>query len=183
MHYRRRSQTHSQPFRVVAVGLSLAAVWLVAGCERERAKTAAQRPDLLLSSPPPDALSITTASEQLSEPADVTLVGRIDAGEVEPFEQGRAVFMLSELPDEAHAGGDPNHADNCPFCKRRLANAPKAVVEIQDQNGQVISVDARDLLGIQAQDIVTVVGRGRFEPELDTVLVTAQAVHVAPSAR
>ena len=77
---------------------------------------------------PDGAVTPTEAKESHASAGPIVLIGRVDAGEFDPFEAGKATFVLSEAPDDEHAGGDPNHVDNCPFCQRKLKNAPKAVV-------------------------------------------------------
>jgi hypothetical protein len=164
--------------RFAAAGVAAIFLATQVGCEPDPGMS--PRADLVLDSPPGEAVSITEASESLAEPGQVTLIGRIDAGDLEPFEPGKATFVLSEVPDPEHTGGDPDHADNCPFCKRRLQNAPKAVVRFLGESGEVISEDARQLLGVKEQDVVMVSGSAHFQPDLDTLLVDAETVYVRP---
>jgi hypothetical protein len=130
----------------------------------------------ILSSEPDGAITPTEAMESHHDHGPITLVGRIDAGEFEPFEPGQASFMLSELPDADHAGGDPDHADNCPFCKRKLEKAPKVVVKLLTPTGEVMPVDARNLLGISKGDIVVVRGNGQYSEAINLVEITADGV-------
>ena len=151
---------------------------VLAGCGPTNAPPTSAKADsqLLLPAEPAGAITPTEAMESHTEAKPIVLAGRIDAGDFDPFESGQATFMLSELPDAAHAGDDPDHADNCPFCKRKLEKAPKAVVKIVDSAGEVMPVDARDLLGIAKGDVVVVRGSGRYSETVNLVEITADGI-------
>ncbi|MCO8121027.1 hypothetical protein NHH03_04700 [Stieleria sp. TO1_6] len=104
------------------------------------------------------------------------LAGRIDAGDMDPFQPGEMAFMLSEMPDEGHAADDPDHADNCPFCAHRLKNAPKAIVQFRGDDGKVLAGDPRQTLGLQKGDVVYVTGSAQYNPAVNTVIVDAASV-------
>ena len=116
---------------------------------------------------------IKEAASESGEAREVLIAGRIDAGEFTAFGKGEATFILSQLPDDAHGGDDPNHADNCPFCKRKLKNAPKAIVRFEDSEGEVIAVAVDQLFGLTEKDIVLVQGQARYDKLLNSVLVKA----------
>jgi hypothetical protein len=105
---------------------------------------------------------------------DVWVVGRIFAGDFDPWEQGRASFLISELPEEGH--GEGHDADNCPFCKRKAAQAPKAMVRFADEKGQTVGIDARELFGLKTGDVVAVRGSAKVG-ELNTLMIDAAALH------
>jgi hypothetical protein len=105
---------------------------------------------------------------------DVWVVGRIFAGDFDPWEQGRASFLISELPEEGH--GEGHDADNCPFCKRKAAQAPKAMVRFADEKGQTVGIDARELFGLKTGDVVAVRGSAKVG-ELNTLMIDAAAIH------
>jgi hypothetical protein len=130
----------------------------------------------ILKSEPSGAVTPTQVMETQAGYGPITLVGRVDAGEFDPFEPGQASFMLSQLPDADHAGGDPDHADNCPFCKRKLEKAPKVVVKILESGGEVMPVDARELLGIAKGDTLVVRGNGQYSEAVNLVEITADGV-------
>ena len=109
-------------------------------------------------------------------PQTVMLAGRIDAGDMDAFDQSEATFILSQLPDESHGAGDPDHADNCPFCKRKLKNAPKAIVRITDYQDQPIPVAASELLGLEKDDVVVVEGEAFYDQTLNTVMIRASKI-------
>ena len=151
--------------------LFLLIVVATVGCENKGAK-------YILKSEPSDAVTPTEVKESVTKPTVLAVAGRIDAGDLEPFQDGVASFMISQLPDDSHANGDPDHADNCPFCKRKLKNAPKAVVRILDGAGNVMSVDARELLGVSKGDVVVVQGLASYLEPVNTVQIDAQGIFV-----
>ena len=127
--------------------------------------------------PAPPAASPPAVADPL-QPAgalqDVWVVGRIFAGDFDPWEKGRASFLISELPEEGH--GEGHDADNCPFCKRKAAQAPKAMVRFADEKGQTVGIDARELFGLKTGDVVAVRGSAKVG-ELNTLMIDAAAIH------
>ncbi|EGF27011.1 OB-fold nucleic acid binding domain-containing protein [Rhodopirellula baltica] len=171
--------------RLICLALGTACFAFAVGCEpgtNETASTDAD-PTVILSEAPSDPLSLTEVKEQFTDeeaeaPNEITLVGKVDAGEFEAFEPNSATFMLSELPDEDHTGGDPDHADNCPFCKRRLANAPKAVVKLVDESGTVRATRADKLAGLSKGDVVTVSGTVSYDEGVNLITIQSQKIHI-----
>ncbi len=158
-------------------------VVFAAGCDRKESVTnSGTRPagaaKYILTTEPADPQTPTEVKESVTEPALVAITGRIDAGDVEPFQDGVASFLISQLPEGDHAEGDPDHADNCPFCKRKLKNAPKALVRILDDSGEVMTVDARQLLGIAKGDVVVVRGSATYLEPVNTVQIDAEGIFV-----
>jgi hypothetical protein len=180
---------------IIAAGLLAAGVTI--GCQSEQvdARTAELRQQFLVATEPSGALTLTELATQLgvvkpdeeaavdqtdlASPANsaqsVVVVGRIFAGDMEPWDTGKASFLIAELPDEGH--GEGHDADNCPFCKRKAAKAPTAIVQFVDATGQVIPIDARKLFGVDKKDVVVI--RGQAAPgELTAMVVTATDMHV-----
>jgi hypothetical protein len=161
--------------------LLLAAVATI-GCDGKSARQSELEPYrakfVLPSAPAKAAWTPTDVKEKVTSPTSLALAGRIDAGDTQPFQAGLATFVLSQLPDQAHAGEDPNHADNCPFCKRKLANAPKAVVQFMGEDGELLAVDARELFGVAKGDIVVVQGTAEYLEAVDTVQINADGIFV-----
>lgn len=160
----------------------VASIIAVAGCDsttaKKNAESGSEGSKYLLKSEPRDAKTPTDVKESVSEPTVLAIAGRIDAGDMEPFQDGVASFMISQLPDSSHAESDPQHADNCPFCKRKLKNAPKAVVRILDGSGNVMSVDARQLLGVSKGDVVVVQGLATYLKPVNTVQIDAEGIFI-----
>ncbi len=177
----------NKPRTLQRILLILMAFMLFVGCRRNDSQPSKSNATklaqaYLLSSEPEAAQTPTEVKDSFSETSldasEVVLVGRIDAGDLVPFEAGRATFVLSELPDKEHAAGDPEHANNCPFCKRKLKNAPKVVVQFVDATGSVIAKDAQELLGVKKGDRVVVVGKADYQKALNIIELNATGVYV-----
>jgi hypothetical protein len=151
----------------------------VLGCGSEEALDPAAwalRQRLLLETEPPAAMSLADARDAIASGSEVVVVGQIDSEQA--WQAGKAVFVIRELVEEPDAHGGTGHdAANCPFCKRRRAQAPTAVVQFLDEKGNVLSYDPRTLLGLQANQVVVVRGRAEID-ELDTLLVSAEGIYV-----
>ncbi len=164
--------------------------WLLAmlgvvaiGCSAEQSGIDSDSPHAagakyVLATEPADPQTPTDVKESITEPTLIAVAGRIDAGDNEPFQGGTASFIISQLPDDAHAKDDPDHADNCPFCKRKLKNAPKAIVRILDDGGNVMAVDARELLGVSKGDVVVVRGLATYLEPVNTIQIDAEGIFV-----
>jgi hypothetical protein len=134
---------------------------------------------------PAAALTVGDAQKLLQKApknrAAVTVVGRIAAREGEdPFLDGKASFVLMDLPDDDHSSKKGHDADNCPFCKRRKAKAAMAAVQFVDEAGAVVPLDARTLFGVSADAKVVIRGQGYFNPKLPFPIVqlNAEGIHV-----
>ncbi|WP_231602640.1 hypothetical protein [Neorhodopirellula pilleata] len=172
------------PIRFAAAFTLLAsALMMIAGCETATQEAsvpteAAVSSEYLLAERPAEVSSLSDAAESLGgETKPMTLIGKIDAGDFPAFEADSATFMLSELPADGHGADDPEHEDNCPFCKRRAANAPKAIVQIVDGEGNVIPTDARQLIGLNQGDKIIAVGEASFDEAVNAITVKCQKVH------
>ena len=124
------------------------------------------RKTLILASEPEGALTPTDAKAKLSKsPQKLVIVGQIAGKGIDPFVKGKASFAMLQLPDD-HAKTPGHNADDCPFCKKRLAKAPLVAVQFVDANGQELAIDARDLFGVKQGAEVVVTGTASFNPKL-----------------
>ena len=141
---------------------------------------------LVLAEEPAGALSLAEAKAKLTTtPQPVVIAGRIGARGMEPFLEGKASFSLLEIPADDHANKPGHNADDCPFCKKRQANAPMAAVQFLGADGKPLPVDARTLFGVQKGSDVVVRGAGVFDPKLGipVIQLTADAIHVRKPAK
>jgi hypothetical protein len=151
------------------------------GCTESGGSTAVAPPErqkFLAATEPQGATSIAQAKATAArESGDVVLVGQILDSQFNPFQEGKASFVLSELPDDGHAhkGHDPK---DCPFCKRRAAKAPKAIVQCNDASGKLLPIDAQTLLGVAPDQVIVVRGRGKVDPNLDLFVVEADRIFI-----
>ena len=152
--------------------LSIASLGL--GCSPSQDPIMAQhRAKMILAIEPDKAVSLTEAKSILTEESDIVLLGRVGSGELDPFEKGTASFVLSEALADDHGNDDGHDASDCPFCKRRAAEAPIATIELHDEAGKPIAVGADKLLGLKKGQTVVVQGRGIYAADLDTLQVKA----------
>ena len=177
--------------RIVVAGLVAAAVGAAGRSASAQTDAAAVRAKLLLPQEPVDPLTPTAAKETLLSkdapkgPQPIVIAGRIGAKGMEPFLENKASFVLLEIPADDHAGKAGHNADNCPFCKKRSANAPMVAVQFVGVDGKVLPLDARKLFGIQKGQEVVVSGQGVFDPKLAIPIIqlTADAIHVRKPAK
>ena len=69
---------------------------------------------------------------------------------------------------------------NCPFCKHRAANAPKAHVVFVDETANPISFPAPRLLGVKKGDQVIVQGNAHWNVELNVLEVKSDGIYIIP---
>lgn len=155
---------------VVALMLGLA------GCgQRADPQLESLRRQLLLDVEPSHPTTVAALMEQPRDAEEVVLVGRIDAGQFDPFDRTLAAFTLSDLPQDEHAT-EGHDAATCPFCKRRAAKAPRAFVQLVGSDGAPLRIPAPELLGLEKGQVVVALGRGRANPELNVYQLDARQV-------
>jgi hypothetical protein len=115
--------------------------------------------------------------DQLPPDEPVAIAGRIGAGDFEAFAKDEATFVMSQLPDKGHGEDDPNHADNCPFCKNKLQNAPTVLVKFLGADGAVIPIGADKLFGLSKDDVVVVKGDADFDASVGTITINATTIY------
>lgn len=151
---------------------------LLAGCSTEDPQFDAMRGRLMLEEAPTNAMSIADAESVVSENPNVAVVAQIVPDEHEAFMPGQAAFVVTEVLSEEDGHGGKQHADNCPFCKRKAAEAPRAAVQFVDESGSPLKADARELFGIRCGDEVVIRGQGELLAELNMFQVTADGIYV-----
>ena len=125
--------------------------------------------------------SLEVARQKLgTTPQPVVVVGRIGAKGMDPFLAGKASFSLLEVPADDHAEKPGHNADDCPFCKKRQANATMAAVQFLGPDGKPIPVDARQLFGVEKGQDVVVRGTGVFDAKLGipVIQLTGDGIYV-----
>lgn len=168
--------------------------WLVlslvlVGCEAasESGPTAGPKIDskFLLPAVPENAVTISEAKQGLEGEGEVTVIGRIDAGEHDPFEVGKAMFLMKSDTtttvdaEAAAAHSGPGHdPDKCPFCKQK--NNPTdsvAIIRFLDDDGKILPEDAREILGVKKGQVVVVRGKASVDP-LGHLMVDASGLFI-----
>lgn len=96
------------------------------------------------------------------------VVGRIGSDEEDQWDTSQATFLLRDLSleTEAHDHAGDDHA-NCKFCQAEKAKELEsmALVRVVDENGSVIKMDARKLLGLKENHIVVAEGEGVIDED------------------
>ena len=158
----------------------LVAVLCLAGCGGEDPELIQQRSKYLLPEEPTGAVGIVDAKQQLADSeGEIVLTAKVGAGEHETWEDGKAVFAVSEIvEDEPGHGGDGHDPSTCPFCKRRQSLIDtRAIVQVVDDQGEVVGLDARKLLKLSLNQHVVVRGRGKID-SLGNLVLSADGVYV-----
>lgn len=109
-----------------------------------------------LTSEPSGALEVLDAKDQAQDGKPIVVVGRLGGG-VNPWVDGRAAFLIVDtriLPscDE----GGVCKAD-CPDCAKEMM-AASTMVKFVGEDGKVLPVDSRTLLGVKEQETVVIQG-------------------------
>jgi len=179
----RRADANGKGTRMLA-GACLALASLAGPAARAELDAATVRRELVLAEEPAGALPLAAARGKLGlEPKPIVVVGRIGGKGVDPFLDGKASFSLVEIPADDHAKKPGHDADNCPFCKKRQANATMAAVQFLGADGKPIPLDARGLFNVASGRDVVIRGTGVFDPALGVpiIQVTADGIFVRPA--
>jgi len=123
--------------------------------------------------PVPDIRS-DLKSGKLTKDTPFAIRARINAGDIPPFADGKAAFIVTDAT--GHDGDESHNPHDCPFCKRDIKSVI-ARVEWNDKNGKLIDVDARQLFDVKDFDLLVIEGTGQFSDE-DTLIIEASKIFV-----
>lgn len=128
----------------------------------------------LLDEEPDGAVGVIAARETAEDGKPLVMVGRI-GGTKNPWIVGRAAFTLLDASMTVVAEGEMTEGAICTeeCCDAERATCT-AVVKIVDQNGSLISVDSRQLLGVKDSDMVVVKGRAKKDDKGNFVMLADQ---------
>ena len=134
------------------------------------------RSSLMLKSEPAGAMTPTAAKAAVAKaPKQLVIAGRIAGSKgMDPFVKGKASFAMLQLPDD-HASQPGHNADDCPFCKKRLAKAPMVAVQFVGSDNKELPIDARDLFGVKDGEEVVIRGVASFNAKLALPIIQLQA--------
>jgi hypothetical protein len=176
-----RQRGERRLWAVLALALAGASVAVV----RAEIDAAAVRRELILAAEPAGVVSLAEARGRLGlEPRPIVVAGRIEGKGIDPFLDGKASFSLVEIPADDHAKKPGHDAANCPFCKKRQANATLAAVQFAGADGKPLPLDARKLFGVERGQDVVIRGMGVFDAKLGVpiIQVTADGIFVRPKS-
>ncbi len=159
---------------------ALAVTLCCAGCD----STATLSPEVqqarkqyLLDQPPADPIMIADA-RKLEPKSPMVVVGKLGVAGQSTFEKGEATFAITDAHPSlaSHKHGEGQDESDCPFCKRSQGER-LAIVQFVGTDGNVLKVDAAQLLGAKEGDEVTVRGTGEVN-SLDVLVINADGVYV-----
>lgn len=128
----------------------------------------------LLTQAPETAVNVAEAREDAADDAEIALRGRV-GGDENPFVDGMAAFTIVDMKCKpCEEDGCQTPWDYC--CTPELASH-KALVKIVDENGGIVSRDARKLLGIKELSTVVVHGRAKRD-DAGNLTVLADKVYI-----
>jgi hypothetical protein len=159
---------------VLAAGFSLA---VLIGCGQEKATETADSttPDAayVAASEPAGAVGVGDARRSVKDEEDIVLVGRI-GGSVKPFVDGIAAFTIVDpkVPYCADEEGCPTPWDYC--CEQNQVKDNIAMIKIVDKDGNPISKDARQLLGVKELSMVVIQGKAKRDKEGNLAVLAEQ---------
>ena len=142
---------------------------------------AAMREQWMVDTPPSGATPISEIKSGRSEGeletgSNIVIRARIDAGDMSPWTQDQAAFIVT---DASGHDGDSNHNPHeCPFCRRDIRDHI-ALVQFTAEDGRVVPVDARQLLGVAENELLVVQGT-ITEADGDDLVIDAQKLHRIP---
>lgn len=167
----------------------LVAAVAVAGCAGEAPvdtskaspQASAEGKQYLLASAPEGAQEVVAVRESIGDDEEVVIVGRI-GGSQDPWVEGRAAFSIVDrsLPACTDIPGDtcPTPWDYC--CATDKLPAATTLVKLVDDQGELVSTDARELLGLDELQTVTVTGKAQRDEE-GNVTILARSIYVDPT--
>lgn len=153
---------------------------LLCGCgDSVDADVLAMRNKLVLTQMPADEQSVSRIRAALSEDGvgsvDVVIRGRIHAGDLPPWEDGKAAFVLTDAT--GHEGEEDHDPHTCPFCSRNI-NDYLAMVVFSD-SGTDINIDSRELFEVKEKQLVLVRGKAKIGGD-DLLQVDANGIYIVP---
>ena len=136
----------------------LLGILLIAGCADTSATAPQPSPatQYLLASEPAGALDVLDIKEQLQDGERVVVMGRVGGG-IKPWIDGRAAFLLTDSRIEASCEDGDKCELGCPGCSKEMMEA-STMVKFLGDDGKVLPVDARELLGLKERQTVVVEG-------------------------
>lgn len=165
---------------MAAAGLGLA----LTGCGGQDAEpqanvASADGAKYLLTAAPEQATEVAAARESVKDGDEVTLVGRI-GGRMDPWVDGMAAFTIVDTKLKACS---VIPGDSCPtpwdYCCESNTGESSALVQVVDESGDPVAVDAKELLNVTELNTVYVSGKAKRD-EAGNLTVLASKVYVKP---
>jgi len=155
----------------------------LSGCaDSASAEVQELRQRLLVTTPPQGEVSISSVrakleSGELAADSEVVVRGRINAGEVPPWAEGRAEFIITDAT--GHDGDEDHDPHECPFCKRNIMDS-MAQVRLSGNDGKTIPIDTRELLSVQERSLLVIRGKV-MQDDSEMLVLNADQIHIVPA--
>lgn len=165
-----------------AIGTAVLLFAGISGCGQPTVEIASapsvDRSKYVLAEEPEGAVGVMMAREDAKDQDAIVLVGRI-GGRKNPWIEGRSAFTLIDasitvVADGKESGDAQICMDDC--CATLRADCT-TLVKIVDDRGQVLPIDARELLDANPNDMVVIQGKVRRDDE-GSFSITASGVYV-----
>lgn len=140
------------------------------------------RQQFMVSAPPQGEVSISSVRRQiesgeLAADGEVVVRARISAGDVPPWAEGQAQFIVTDAT--GHDGDEDHDPHECPFCKRNIMDS-MAQVRLSGKDGKTIAIDTRKLLGVKDHSLLVI--RATVLPvESEMLVLNADQIHIVPA--
>lgn len=155
--------------RLAATYLFLSGCVGIAGCGGDAPSTSTSLTPVsvdasryLLTEEPDGAVGVIDAKQSAADGEPLVLVGRI-GGAANPWVDGRAAFTLIDASMSVVADGQESaEGEICTGdCCATERLGCTTLVKFVDENGRVLPVDSRKLLGVAAEDMVVIRGKAK----------------------
>lgn len=128
---------------------------IATGCGASVATETKQKTsEFVLNAEPGGAMDVLDVRENAKNGQHVVVLGRIGGG-INPWIDGRAAFLVTD--ERVQGCEDGQCSDGCAQCAQELAEA-STMVKFLDASQKVMTVDARELLGVKDRQVVVVRG-------------------------
>mgnify|MGYP007059408658 CR=1 FL=1 len=133
----------------------------------------------ILAEEPDGATGVIAAREDAKDGDEIVLIGRI-GGSKKPWIEGRAAFMVIDASMSVVGDGEESAKGELCLddCCASLRAECTTLVKIVDTQGRVLSVDARELLNANVDDLVVIRGHVQRDAKEGAFVVIADGVHV-----
>ena len=167
-----------QPSAHFLTGIFFALVVAVTGCGDATSSgplAATSGDEFRLASEPPGALEVLDAKEQAKDGKSIVVIGRLGGG-LKPWIEGRAAFLLVDTRILPSCEEGDQCKEGCPDCSREML-AASTMVKFLGDDGKVLPVDARQLLGVKEQETVVIEGVASRDED-GNVSIAAHGIYV-----
>ncbi len=153
-------------FRCVTTALL---ILTLVGCAGSAGAPSAEGVAYVLSDEPDQPMGVIALKSLITSGSagsdEVALIGRVGGGQVETWDASQAAFVVRDLSLHIETHDHGGDQDNCKFCQAEKASQIEAMAQVQivDENGNIVSTDARTLLGLKENHIVVAQGTGEVD--------------------